>query len=133
MIKYFHGEVYTHHCKGLERISIVLVTCDPGVERVSELLLIVADRAWLITNTYQMADSTCRQDEVNLMFWLANGWTRWLPALIIYMTKLLNNWIILQSRNLTYFLGQYFWNRQIYVLLWKQLIAPVASQSFCNK
>ncbi|CAH3135487.1 unnamed protein product [Pocillopora meandrina] len=33
MIKYFHGEKYTHHCKGLERISIVLMTCDPGVER----------------------------------------------------------------------------------------------------
>ncbi|XP_066028020.1 cation-dependent mannose-6-phosphate receptor-like [Pocillopora verrucosa] len=33
MIKYFHGEEYTHHCKGLERISIVLMTCDPGVER----------------------------------------------------------------------------------------------------
>ena len=68
MIKYFHGEKYTHHCKGLERISIVLVTCDPGVERVSELLLIVADRAWLIMNTYQMADSTRRHDEVNLVF-----------------------------------------------------------------
>ena len=68
MIKYFHGEPYKHHCKSLERISIVLMTCDPGVERVSELLLIVADRAWLITNTYQMADSTRRQDEVNLVF-----------------------------------------------------------------
>ena len=35
MIKYAHGEKYKHHCNGLERIGIVLITCDPGVQRVS--------------------------------------------------------------------------------------------------
>lgn len=33
MIKYFHGQKYASHCHNLERIGIVLVTCDPGVER----------------------------------------------------------------------------------------------------
>ncbi|XP_078374097.1 cation-dependent mannose-6-phosphate receptor-like isoform X1 [Oculina patagonica] len=33
MIKYFHGEKYSHHCNGLERIGVVLVTCDPGEQR----------------------------------------------------------------------------------------------------
>lgn len=32
MIKYFHGEPYHSHCQNVERIAIVLVTCDPGVQ-----------------------------------------------------------------------------------------------------
>ncbi|KAL9971272.1 hypothetical protein ACROYT_G023778 [Oculina patagonica] len=33
MIKYFHGDKYHTHCNGLERIAVVLVTCDPGEQR----------------------------------------------------------------------------------------------------
>lgn len=33
MIKYFHGASYTSHCHKLERIGIVVITCDPGVQR----------------------------------------------------------------------------------------------------
>ena len=39
MIKYFHGEKYTHHCSGLERMAVVLITCDPGVQTVSYIIL----------------------------------------------------------------------------------------------
>ena len=39
MIKYFHGEPYKHHCNNVERLAVVLVTCDPGVKRVRMLIL----------------------------------------------------------------------------------------------
>jgi len=35
MIKYFHGDKYTHHCSGVERLAVVLITCDPGEQTVS--------------------------------------------------------------------------------------------------
>ena len=35
MIKYFHGEKYGHHCSGVERMAVVLITCDPGEQTVS--------------------------------------------------------------------------------------------------
>ena len=38
MIKYFHGEQYKHHCNNVERLAVVLVTCDPGVKRVRMLI-----------------------------------------------------------------------------------------------
>ena len=37
MIKYFHGAQYHSHCKNVERLAIVLVTCDPGVQTVRQL------------------------------------------------------------------------------------------------
>ena len=37
MIKYFHGEKYHTHCTKLERIAVVLITCDPGEQKVSYL------------------------------------------------------------------------------------------------
>ena len=39
MIKYFHGEPYHSHCKKVERLAVVLVTCDPGVKRVRMLIV----------------------------------------------------------------------------------------------
>lgn len=33
MIKYFHGEKYHTHCTKLERIAVVLITCDPGEQK----------------------------------------------------------------------------------------------------
>jgi len=35
MIKYFHGDKYNHHCAGVERLAVVLITCDPGEQTVS--------------------------------------------------------------------------------------------------
>ncbi|KAJ7393441.1 mannose-6-phosphate receptor [Desmophyllum pertusum] len=35
MIKYFNGDKYGHHCVGLARLAVVLITCDPGEQRGS--------------------------------------------------------------------------------------------------
>lgn len=41
MIKYFHGEKYHSHCNNVERLAVVLVTCDPGEQKVRLLVLFI--------------------------------------------------------------------------------------------
>lgn len=33
MIKYLHGKAYHSHCNKVERLAVVLITCDPGEQR----------------------------------------------------------------------------------------------------
>lgn len=35
MIKYLNGDKYHSHCNNVERLAVVLITCDPGVEKGS--------------------------------------------------------------------------------------------------
>ena len=39
MIKYLKGDKYHSHCNGVERLAVVLITCDPGVQTVWYLLI----------------------------------------------------------------------------------------------
>ncbi|XP_020626341.1 cation-dependent mannose-6-phosphate receptor-like [Orbicella faveolata] len=33
MIKYFRGDKYMHHCSGVDRLAVILITCDPGEQK----------------------------------------------------------------------------------------------------
>jgi len=39
MIKYFRGDKYMHHCSGVDRLAVILITCDPGEQKVSYIYL----------------------------------------------------------------------------------------------